>query len=141
MEHKPVTLFTGLLLIFASFSNAQENETLVKQVEEQHIEITSETGSNMKEFFEKFPKSDLDQNGVLTLDEMYQYLDAKIDDGSSSDMRGKIISRTYLKRILKKSPEADLNQDGVLTKTELLEFVKLQKKLSPDSNQGGQAIS
>ena len=96
-------------------------------------EVTSENGPRLKEFYAKFPKSDLDKNGILTLDEMHDYLDKKIEDGSRSDDKGKnLISRIYLKKLLKRSPDTDLNKDGVLTKEELLTFVKQNKAVSPE---------
>lgn len=91
-------------------------------------EITSENGPQLKEFYTRFPKSDANKNGILTIDEMYDYLDKKIKNGASSEKKGKFISWIYLKEILEKSPESDLNKDGVLTKVELLEFVKRQKE-------------
>ncbi|MDF1812280.1 MAG: hypothetical protein P1V20_08700 [Verrucomicrobiales bacterium] len=92
-------------------------------------EITSENGDKLKEFYTRFPKSDANKNGILTLDEMYNYLDKKIKDGATSELKGKkFVSRIYLKEILEKTPASDLNQDGILTKEELLQFVKSQKE-------------
>ncbi len=81
-------------------------------------EITSENGPRLREFLERFPRSDLDQDGVLTLPEMHDYLDEKIKDGADSS------DNIRLKLIHRKTPEADLDSNGVLTKEELLAFVK-----------------
>lgn len=92
-------------------------------------EATSQDSDRMQEFLARFPKSDLNSNGVLTLDEMHDYLDKKIKDGATSTVKGKkLISRIYLREILEKTPASDLNKDGVLTKEELLRFVKMQKE-------------
>ena len=88
-------------------------------------EVTSENGPRVKAFYQKFPKSDLNKDGILTMTEMYDFLDARLDPGARSDNKGtNFIDRIYLKLILRKSPDTDLDGDGVLTKQELLEFVK-----------------
>ena len=119
MTHKLLILIPCAVgFIFSA--NAQEGTDVTKVTE-----VTSENGPRVKAFYEKFPKSDLNKDGILTMTEMYDFLDAKLDAGARSDNKGtSFIDRIYLKLILKKSPDTDLDGDGVLTKQELLEFVK-----------------
>jgi len=126
MIHKPLIIFLLTSLLNNAWIGAQAEE------------YTSENGDRLKRFYERFPKADLDKNGVMTLDEMHDYLDSKIKDGATSEkgankkQRRKgsfknLSSRVYLTVFLQESPETDLNKDGILTKVELLEFVKLKK--------------
>jgi len=102
-------------------------------------EVTSANGGDrLKSFYERFEKSDLNGDKILTVDEMHDYLDAKIKDGTTSDKakapgtKGSfknLTSRVYLAIFLEESPNTDLNKDGILTKDELLTYVKMQRKV------------
>lgn len=104
-------------------------------------EVTSANGGErLKVFLERAEMSDLNGDGVLTVDEMYEFLDTNIKDGSVSEKtRGKgggirgrfkgLKSRVILGMFLEESPESDINGDGVLTKEELLSYVLSQRKV------------
>jgi len=107
-------------------------------------EVTSANGSDrLLEFYERFPSADTNGDGVLTVDEMHDFLKATISDGSTSQkgeketgkesIKGavsKIKSRVFLAKLLEKSPDADNNpKDGVLTKQEILDYVLSQRKI------------
>jgi hypothetical protein len=102
-------------------------------------EVTSANGGDrLKSFYERFEKSDLNGDKILTVDEMHDYLNDKIKDGATSDKakppgaKGSfknLSSRVYLAIFLQESPNTDLNQDGILTKEELLTYVKMQRKV------------
>ncbi len=104
-------------------------------------EVTSANGGDrLKGFLERFDKSDLDGDGVLTVDEMHSFLDKKIKDGSVSDskptqsvnlkkLKG-LKSRSYLNAFyIETSAECDINKDGQVTKNELLLYVLSQRKI------------
>ncbi len=124
MKHK--LLFIVPCLLGSVFCHADE-------------EVTSANGGDrLKGFYERFDKSDLNGDKVLTVDEMHDYLDAKIKDGATSDKakppgaKGSfknLTSRVYLAIFLQESPNTDLNKDGILTKDELLTYVKMQRKV------------
>ena len=92
--------------------------------------------------------SDLNGDGILTVDEMHEFLDTNIRDGSVSEktkgqgggIRGRfkgLKSRVILGMFLEESPESDLNRDGVLTKEELLSYVLSQRKVI---NENGEIV-
>ena len=80
-------------------------------------EANSANNDRIAEFYDNFPKSDADDNGVLTVAEMSTFIMAKVKSSATSK------NFPPLKRLLKKAPEAALNQDGVLTKTELIKHL------------------
>lgn len=104
-------------------------------------EVTSANGGErLKTFLERAEISDLNGDGVLTVDEMHEFLDTNIKDGSISEktkvrgsgLRGRfkgLKSRVILGMFLEESPESDTNGDGVLTKEELLSYVLSQRKV------------
>lgn len=111
-------------------------------------EVTSANGGErLKSFLERFEKSDLNGDGVLTVDEMHDFLDSKIKDGAQSTKTKRqtgekrslknLSSRVYLAIFLKESPKTDLNQDGILTKAELLTYIKAQRKII---NENGEKV-
>ena len=111
-------------------------------------EVTSANGGErLASFLERFEKSDLNGDGVLTVDEMHDFLDSKIKDGAKSVKTKRqegekrslknLSSRVYLAIFLKESPNTDLNKDGVLTKEELLTYIKAQRKII---NENGEKV-
>ncbi|MDF1812967.1 MAG: hypothetical protein P1V20_12155 [Verrucomicrobiales bacterium] len=82
-----------------------------------HAETSSANNSKVKEFYNNFPGSDANNDGVLTVSEMRSFIVKKV--------RSSATSKNYppLNRVLKKDPKSDLNGDGVLTKTELIKYL------------------
>lgn len=127
MNHKSLTIFAAIFLC-ATFCFGLE-------------EVTSANGGDrLKGFLEKFEKSDNNKDGVLTVDEMHDFLDKKIKNGSKSDpnptktvnlkkLKG-LKSRAYLNAFyIETEGGADTNKDGTLTKAELLAYVLSQRKV------------
>ncbi len=97
-----------LLFVFAiSFSSMVETRA-----------ATSKSDSKIREFYQRYPRSDTNRDGVLTIAEMRNYINKWTPAGMTSK------SYPPLRLALSKSPASDLNKDGVLTKSELLRYLK-----------------
>lgn len=136
MKHKLLLLSIIPCLLGFVFSSSANDSKIAAGTEVN----SSNGGDRLKSFYERFEKSDLNKDGILTVDEMHSFLDKQIKKGTVSDpkptktvnlkkIRG-VKSRAYLNAFyIETKGGCDTDGNGVLTKMELLDYVMSQKKI------------
>ena len=107
MAFKTYTYIAMLLFVFASPITAQEKQ-----------DRQADTKAKLGEYLKRFPDSDANGDGILTLDEFKVFQQRRLP---GQDMQSR------LREALRRFPQADANKDGSLTLEEFRDFQKRRR--------------